>query len=724
VAQKKFRIANVEISGFRGYKDSLTVGFGTPVVMFFGGNGSGKSSTLGAIEWCLFDEFASVAIDKRGSRDELLHEQYSKANVILEMTGPKKLKVTRSKKRNKKQAELNIELDEGPGEDIANPEHELYSNLNLGFDDFVRAVYLHQENVRGMLTDDPVARDKAMDRLFGLERLRNISDGLDLKKVKDAIKSLSARRQGALNKLQSHLDEASKAYEEAEMKAASFEIPKASVGLSLANKTFRKTLDSVSRISKSVGAECPEIPKPGSHGSLLNAAEVLRSSVGRIRRRLPGQEEISSLASALTKLNSLKSDLANLMTRQGVADRDIKSFEKEHGSHEKLTKDLNTTSGKMIRLEKERNETGSKERVILDGLEYLQEFAPARCPICGEKIDADDACQHLKEEVQEVGGEKLKQLKTRIAEMQEEEDQLESLLETCDDLEDRLEKAKSEVDDILEDVAKELGQPISSGKKGMELLGRKCTDLEAQRKKLEKPLKKREEELQEIELWLTQMEAIAVALRWKERRDEIVKLQKEKAFKRVDKTLKELGKLEAVVDMVAGAVQIVQSDFAKSLVDDAMPQIKKFYGELVGHPYYKDLQIEVTPKTTRGRVRNSYRIVGSNPKDGAETLAKDRFSTGQMNCVALSVFLALANKGAYSHNIGFLILDDPSQNLDTEHKEALCRILARVAKKSQLVISSQDSEFQKMLKSTFKDAKAITYRFGKWSINGPKIKAV
>ena len=55
--------------------------------------------------------------------------------------------------------------------------------------------------------------------------------------------------------------------------------------------------------------------------------------------------------------------------------------------------------------------------------------------------------------------------------------------------------------------------------------------------------------------------------------------------------------------------------------------------------------------------------------DARQTLASTRLSTAQMNCVALSVYLALAT--CLEHNLGFVILDDPSQNLDTKNTRGL-----------------------------------------------------
>ena len=111
------------------------------------------------------------------------------------------------------------------------------------------------------------------------------------------------------------------------------------------------------------------------------------------------------------------------------------------------------------------------------------------------------------------------------------------------------------------------------------------------------------------------------------------------------------------------------------------------------HPYYSELAIEVIPSLSRGTAKNNYFIKGLNATDGLETLAGERFSTGHMNCVALAIYLAMSESEVLNHNLNFLILDDPSQNLDGIHMETLAKILKNISNKSQLIISTQDPSF-------------------------------
>ena len=112
------------------------------------------------------------------------------------------------------------------------------------------------------------------------------------------------------------------------------------------------------------------------------------------------------------------------------------------------------------------------------------------------------------------------------------------------------------------------------------------------------------------------------------------------------------------------------------------------YARLCNHPYFDGLKIEVGQKQVQGVQRNTYRIIAYSTKDGQRTSASSRLSTAQMNCVALSAYLSLSK--VLNHNLGFMLLDDPSQNLDGEHKGALASILKDLLPSLQLVIGTHD----------------------------------
>ena len=51
-----FELARLTARGFRGFAGEREFEFDKPVVILFGENHRGKSSTLNAVEWCLFGD--------------------------------------------------------------------------------------------------------------------------------------------------------------------------------------------------------------------------------------------------------------------------------------------------------------------------------------------------------------------------------------------------------------------------------------------------------------------------------------------------------------------------------------------------------------------------------------------------------------------------------------------------------------------------------------------
>jgi len=162
-----------------------------------------------------------------------------------------------------------------------------------------------------------------------------------------------------------------------------------------------------------------------------------------------------------------------------------------------------------------------------------------------------------------------------------------------------------------------------------------------------------------------------------------------------------LSRLELGIRTIAEVVTANASNRARNAVDSAQVEISQLYKELCNHPYFDDIQISVESKNVSGIERNDYFIRTNSSTDNRQTLASSRLSTAQMNCVALSVYLALATQ--LQHNLGFVILDDPSQNLDTEHKQALVGILSRLAPELQVLIGTQDTELDELIVSSAPD---------------------
>lgn len=719
--QKRYALKSIEIVGFRGYREPpMRLDFGAQANLFFGANRSGKTSTMTAVEWVLFGKFAAGATIFKG--DEPMNDFSQSARVVLELSGPDgMLEITRTKNRESKYT-LTVTTPDGIKHTGSDAQKTIYWLLGLEFDDFTRAVYLHQEDIRDLITGKPNDRSAAMDRLLGLDQLRNISEGLATKNVRSAISKIQQKYDIVVKGIEAKIGEAKTHLSAAVKNAADTGLTESCLSLSAANEISGEIFGALDEVSEGTGIEVrhPDLAK--SHTDLRAHVKTAKDAVSRIRKHLPGREQFEKLSHEQVKLIQLKELYASALTRYNLAAKSVEDFKSEHGDETSITGKIAKIDKRVQELNAELKDVGAKEKVIKYGLDYLGEFVDVRtCPICNREFDREDIIEHLRKEVEEKVGAKLREIDREIKARNGKKDQLGELIKRLSSLHDEKRKADEDLNEKTPEIAKALGQPVDK-ESALSALEKKIGELEQQINKLKRPLEAKEGTLEDIELKVNQLLAIAEVLGKQQRLEKLHGLQGNRRLKNIERTLIALGAFEHKIDMVADAVSEVMTKVAPEKVRRAMPAIKKIYTFLVGHPSYPELLIKISP-STRGSLKNVYDIKATNPTTGAEAHVKYKFSTGDMNCTALSVFLGLAEQDAYSHRADFLIIDDPSQNLDPERIEKLAEKLAEIAGKKQLIVASQEPSFQKVITQKLNSKQKQTFRFKTWGVKGVKVQS-
>lgn len=140
---------------------------------------------------------------------------------------------------------------------------------------------------------------------------------------------------------------------------------------------------------------------------------------------------------------------------------------------------------------------------------------------------------------------------------------------------------------------------------------------------------------------------------------------------------------------------------------------KEYFSSILAHPYFAKLRLE--PEEKKPLI---YSIKGLSADLTLSTHIPTRFSNTQMNVVALSLFMS--NNTEIANNLAVIIMDDPTQNMDQEHKEALSTIIQELSMKRQVIIATHDSELKDALNKTCE--KLGTYEFTEWNAKGPQIR--
>jgi DNA repair exonuclease SbcCD ATPase subunit len=140
--------------------------------------------------------------------------------------------------------------------------------------------------------------------------------------------------------------------------------------------------------------------------------------------------------------------------------------------------------------------------------------------------------------------------------------------------------------------------------------------------------------------------------------------------------------------------------------------IHRYYQQLDPHPVYCQLQIE--PELTK-KGTYSYWIKALTDDRSRGTYVQTRFSTAQANCAAISIFLAVNQH--LSNNLETVILDDPSQSLDPEHKRRLAQTLAIIPR--QVIVATEDPQMFEFLVDAF-ETPAI-HQLDSWTVGGASL---
>lgn len=140
--------------------------------------------------------------------------------------------------------------------------------------------------------------------------------------------------------------------------------------------------------------------------------------------------------------------------------------------------------------------------------------------------------------------------------------------------------------------------------------------------------------------------------------------------------------------------------------------IHRHYQQLDPHPAYRQLQIE--PELTSKGTYN-YWIKALTDDRSHGTYVQTRFSTAQANCAAIAIFLAVNQN--LSKKLETIILDDPSQSMDPDHKMHLAQALAIIPR--QVIIATEDPQMFQFLADVFETP--TIHQLGSWTVDGTSL---
>jgi DNA repair exonuclease SbcCD ATPase subunit len=718
-----FTPTRLTVEGFRGFRKAETFEFNQPATELYGENRCCKSSTLNAIEWVLFGD--GCAGSKTGIRErvgwvvENRHLPAPAVRVELEMEGPDgTYLVVRKLQRSGKRAapDETVELTRPDGETVtgAAADEQLGGLLQSSFRDFLTTVYQHQEVIRAVLTQEPKERNDAIDRLLGLSDQRNLLGALDGADLRKRQKAMAAEFAAFEQQVQAAL-----AARENDLAALRQEAQRA--GLARNQLSGKAALDGAGRMvaalqefAAEAGLELPVLAVPGHWHRLADLDKSARKAISWLRGQVPGIDEQQQLLKKRQQLVGVQAACEQIRKRWHELEGKTQSLDKDHGGRKGVEAKL-AEAGEQLEAEQEQlRQTNGRAAVVREALDYLgtlEEPQPP-CPVCETprpglvaKLQAlwDG---ELKNRVANIA-EKIEMRKAELKELHAVADQYQRLNDAGVALQQQQADARKTAATLL---AIELGHDDDP----QGLVVAELNRIGERLKQLEQAIQERQERLDAIEKELGLVRLVQNYLQQEEKKKVVETIQESEAFKQLEAIRDRVAQLVDDGEAIKNAVAEVAREQAETKLAAAGQTIDTYFRQLSGNPAVRRLQLAV--EADKRTHRNSYDITDENGKDLTPIL-----SQGDLNALALAIFLGLAATSGENSTFGFILLDDPSQSLGSEHKKQLARLLDQVARHKKVIVATMDAEFHDCLCQSLTKARK-EYRFGRWTPeDGPSI---
>ena len=718
-----FNLTQIKVRGFRGFAQEQEFSFDQPVVILFGENHQGKSSTLNAVEWCLFGNECSGR--KTGIRERVgweIANRYApegNAAVTVVFSGPDgSYTITREQEDSRRRTSGTVTVVQPDGNTTRGEEAEteLFRLFRSSFQDFMSSVYQHQEAIRAVITQDPKDRNEAIDRLVGLSQYREVLRGIDdagLKKTQKAMES-------AFEDFRRRAEERIRTYDElvGEKKAKAV-----ADGLQEQEMTEEEALRRAKEIGKAVdslalelGITEPSVSIPQRFDEVDKFRDRMKTQINDLWARSPDVVKHETLAKEQHKLTSLSGKYQSARRTEISARQEKDAFVREQGDAPALENRAKEEQAKISDIDEQIGETNRRAILLREAIQYLQAEAPEadrqRCPLCATEVP--DLLAHLEKEWEEKIKKEVDELLHQQEPHRTQLEHLESLKNELGGLEKKLEIARSDLESCTSEIGPVLERKIGDTDDPGSLLSVRLKEIASQLESTSQAMTQKRDRMATIEQDSGILSTLVEVLSHERKKETVEHIFESNEFATVDELRRQASRFVEDVMAIRASIAAASQEEAEVKMTTAGAVLDEYFCRTTKHPAIAGLTMEVAPDTRTGL--NSYTLKSKDGKDPTPIL-----SQGDLNCLALSLFLGLAQATGETQPFAFLMLDDPTQSLGSEMKQEFVRVLEDVANSRRLVIATQDPEFKELLIANLTKSKVV-YNFRDWTQeNGPVV---
>jgi DNA repair exonuclease SbcCD ATPase subunit len=269
------------------------------------------------------------------------------------------------------------------------------------------------------------------------------------------------------------------------------------------------------------------------------------------------------------------------------------------------------------------------------------------------------------------------------------------------------EELRTTLEEYRQDIGTLLGREVTPKDDALTLLSDEEKKITRRSKQLSGAVQQKQERLNDIEVELEKVRLVREVLQLEQKQTITKTLQESAEYQGLEAARDRLAEFVGDVQSIRDAIHAASQEEARGRIAAAERAIDAYFRRLTRHPAIYRIKLKVEADARSGR--NTYTISDQDDKDLTPVL-----SQGDLNALALAIFLGLATSAGEAAPFGFLMLDDPSQSLGTEHKECFVQVLDEVAGSRRVLLATMDRELRDCLAEGLTKAKA-EYVFDAWT---------
>ncbi len=715
-------ITSLELKNWRSHAHTrLQFGKGTNLIV--GIMGSGKSAVLDAICYALYGTFPALRRKSVGSEDIFRHGE-KEAQVALELShGGRNYLIVRMLRKSARGVEVAAKIyEDGKMLDSgqARVSEIVAEKLGVDYDLFNRAVYSEQNNIGYFLELEAGRRKREMDGLMGLDRFEDARANAVrvINRLEGERKALEQRYDAARHEeIGKGLKEKKGLLGEEEEKAgkAGRELQMKKRESGEAEKELAEARKNKERKEKAGEALGKERARAEALEADLKGKEISEEKVAGKRAAL--REAEAELERVGREISVLEKEESSLSRNIGALENRIKNAERAAAEKEEakniLGRILGGKSAKELeeaekRLELEMVELGSQAKALVAEAEDMEKYmggleGKENCPVCGAELGRERAA-HLKKERAEIAkGKKgeAAELQKKLSGMEKEllhtkkvlreaagaDGKAKLEIEDAGKIRGELEEAKKNAEKHADGMAALRGrrkaaeggareilftiremEGLLEKKKNLERARAKAKELEREwggirfsAEEYEKSYSKTRELMVECERAEGKVREAGRAIA--SLKEMVAGLEREMGLlEAVRADVKKRGEMLEQLMMMRNAIGETQAELRMELVEAINSAMNGIWPILYPYADYRQLRIAASEEDY------SFEVYDGEWR-GLEKVA----SGGERACLSLTLRIAMAT--VLAPDAGWLILDEPTHNLDREAVQALAEAL-------------------------------------------------